>query len=414
MKQLLLPLAFLALSAQAQSADYTTPGSAFVLNEGWFGHENGSLNFFDGNDWTYHAFAKENPGHELGCTSQYATIVNGRLYVTSKQEKDGGATITGGRLTVADAKTLELIAQKPALENDGSPRGLAATDKFLYVATTAGVLVYDIETLDHVTTLGTGEYGTLVANAGRIFAVPGTGDIAVIDASTNTIETTIATTGKDFNTIVSAHDGNLYASTYSSEGWSYVSEPSLLRINPETLSTETLSLGDFCASGFPVNWTGWNAGGLVASPVSNRLYWSENAGWGTSLVLFYYDLDAQTGGVLADFTENAGYGFYSGAIAVHPTTGAIHAALSEANWGPGVNYRVIEADGTISYDQVLSTDYPYSFPALVFFPEQTGETGINSIAKNIEKTGSYDLFGRRANAETRGIVIENGRKTLKK
>ena len=53
-----------------ESVDYTK--GTFIVNEDWYGHQNSSVNFLsDDGTWTYNAFQRENPGPEVGCTSQF-------------------------------------------------------------------------------------------------------------------------------------------------------------------------------------------------------------------------------------------------------------------------------------------------------------------------------------------------------
>ena len=62
-----------------------------MLNEEWYGHTNGGLNWFSPDyDVVYQAYERENPGMSFGCTSQYGIIYDGKLIVSSKQAVDGG------------------------------------------------------------------------------------------------------------------------------------------------------------------------------------------------------------------------------------------------------------------------------------------------------------------------------------
>lgn len=72
----------------------------YVANEDWFGHDNGTVNYFR-NDGTivYRAYRAVNGEDEtLGATTQFATIWGDNVYFVSKQ---------GNRLVVADAETLK-------------------------------------------------------------------------------------------------------------------------------------------------------------------------------------------------------------------------------------------------------------------------------------------------------------------
>ena len=78
-----LPQTMLRATAQAnEQVDYTK--GTFIVNEDWFGHQNSTVNFLsDDGKWTLRAFQKENPGHELGCTSQFGTIYGDKFYIVS-------------------------------------------------------------------------------------------------------------------------------------------------------------------------------------------------------------------------------------------------------------------------------------------------------------------------------------------
>ena len=114
------------LTRAAGDADYTN--GIIIVNEDWYGHQNSTVNFLcpdaaDGNYWQYRIIQAENPGVELGCTNQYGAIWYGRLYLIAKQAKDPGADITGGRITVVDAKTMKLLHQQELIDPSGAQCG---------------------------------------------------------------------------------------------------------------------------------------------------------------------------------------------------------------------------------------------------------------------------------------------------
>lgn len=98
----------MAASGLCAFADTDYSSGIFFVNEDWYGHQNSTVNYLrpddaDGDYWQYRVIQAENPGMELGCTNQYGAIWNGRFYLIAKQEKDPGAAIKGGRITVAAA-----------------------------------------------------------------------------------------------------------------------------------------------------------------------------------------------------------------------------------------------------------------------------------------------------------------------
>lgn len=127
--------------------DYTK--GTFIVNEDWYGHQNSTINFLtnDG-EWVYRVVQKENPDVELGCTAQYGQIYGGKFYVMSKQEKDPGATITGGRINILDASTMKMQKQIQTISTDDSGssnadgRGFLGVDEHKgYVGTSNGIFI---------------------------------------------------------------------------------------------------------------------------------------------------------------------------------------------------------------------------------------------------------------------------------
>lgn len=78
-------------------ADYTK--GCLIINEGWYGHESGSISYYDyeKNSLEHWCYKNQNFGDVLGVTTQSVTLWNGKLYVCSKQNN---------QLVVMDPKTL--------------------------------------------------------------------------------------------------------------------------------------------------------------------------------------------------------------------------------------------------------------------------------------------------------------------
>ena len=107
MKKIITILLFAAaLSSFGESTGYRD--GVFIVNEDWYGHQNSTVNWIsDDWEWSYRVFQQANEGKELGCTNQYGQIYGGKFYLIAKQEKDPGASVKGGRITVADARTMK-------------------------------------------------------------------------------------------------------------------------------------------------------------------------------------------------------------------------------------------------------------------------------------------------------------------
>lgn len=183
--------------------DYTN--GVFIVNEDWFGHQNSTLNFISNDgEWTYRVIQKENPGKELGATAQYGTIYGDKFYIISKQEKDGGAAIQGGRLTIADAKTLKMEKQLTTFATNSEGKSIADGRSFLgvdetkaYIGTSNGIYILDLTTNEikgqisgaegSATNLYSGQIGNMVRVDNKVYAVHQTKGLIVIDAITDKV-----------------------------------------------------------------------------------------------------------------------------------------------------------------------------------------------------------------------------------
>ena len=93
-------VAFVASFAQ-DAANAGQSYGALVVNEDWYGHQNSSINYLSPNgEWSY------NVVENVGCTACYGAIFNDKFYIISKTAKDPGASVSGGMITICNAKTL--------------------------------------------------------------------------------------------------------------------------------------------------------------------------------------------------------------------------------------------------------------------------------------------------------------------
>lgn len=98
-------VAFVASFAQ-DAANAGQSYGALVVNEDWYGHQNSSINYLSPNgEWSY------NVVENVGCTACYGAIFNDKFYIISKTAKDPGASVSGGMITICNAKTLAVEKQ---------------------------------------------------------------------------------------------------------------------------------------------------------------------------------------------------------------------------------------------------------------------------------------------------------------
>ena len=201
-------------SSILRSTDMDYSQGTFIVNEDWYGHQNSTVNFLthDG-EWHYRVFQTENPGHELGCTTQFGTIYGDKFYLVSKQERDPGAKITGSRFAVCDAKTMKVIKEFKYIAQNAEGKSIADGRSYLpvdehkgYIGTSNGIWIYDsdkmtigkqIEGSGNPNADGYGELyyaqiGTMVRANDLVFAVHQQYGLLIIDPKTDKIIRTIA------------------------------------------------------------------------------------------------------------------------------------------------------------------------------------------------------------------------------
>lgn len=259
----------------AQTKEYTN--GVFILNEDWFGHANGSINFMNP-DYSidYNIYKTANTNEELGVTPPFATIYGDNFFIVSKQ---------GNRLVVADSKTLQKKASFETIGGDG--RSFVGVDaKTGYLGTSSGLYLFDIENLKLGSLIeGADKFGALaniIRTSTYVFAVTQKGGILVIDPNTHKIKQTIA---GSFISVIQSKDGNVWGALANK----------LVKINPVTLETTEISIP---TKTIPNTWGAWNAGSFSASTQENSIYFFPGAGWSVSPTIVKYDVDKN------EFNEN--------------------------------------------------------------------------------------------------------------
>lgn len=271
-----------------------------ILNEEWFTHTNGGLNYFtEDGEVIYQAYEKENPGMSFGATSQHGTIWNGKLFVASKQAQDGGDPLPGGgRLVIADAKTLKHLgsldelqianASGTILKGDGRAVCGATPDK-VYVSSNNGVFVVDVadptkpEIIgrvgmgegDNNADLYNGQVGDMVNACGHVFAVMQGGGLMIIDTDTDTLnEATIS--DANVQGVTQTANGNIWYCTIGRDD-ANASCSVFVAIDPETLEEldrvyMPASIGTVACS-----WGAWRSTSFKGSHVGNDIWFVTGA-----------------------------------------------------------------------------------------------------------------------------------------
>ncbi len=271
--------------------DYTQ--GMFWLNEEWFGHCSGSINFV-GDDYTFtgKVFERENPWQAFGATSQFATVYADRLVVMSKQARDGGdlrgTAAGGGRVVIADAKTLKKIAAFDEIGGDGRAACGVGPDKF-YLSHASGIRVCraqgDTYVLDNADIAGigggstyNGQMGDLVYAGKYVFAVQQNTGLQIIDAETDTFVKTLEETAAQG--VVLAADGNVWL----------MATKKLYCIDP--LTAETIKTVDINQS-VACQWGSWRHTNFIAAKNKKMLYWMDGGAWSGSGNVYAWDMESE-------------------------------------------------------------------------------------------------------------------------
>jgi len=371
------------------SLDYTR--GVFFVNEDWFGHQNSSLNFLTNSGrWVYNAYSRENPGKELGATSQYGAIYGDKLYIVSKQAQDPGASVTGSRLAVCDARTLKSLKEFENIATDQSGQSVADGRTFLgvdehkgYIGTSNGIYVYHAGTMETGAQIaGTGnasgdlysdQTGTMLRVGGRVFAVHQKNGIVVINAETDAVETTVGapkdgSNQRGYGSVVLSKDGNLWCSVTGDVSGSGATQDYLIKLDPWTLDTTRVALPAGYA--VPNSWYAWTADGFCSSRQENKLYWKNNGEWFSSTKIYVYDIDGGKASVLYDLADydDGGWGLYGAGFRVNPETNDIYASLFRHFGTP--EYRTIKLNPATNAVTTYEMNDHYWFPAMPVFPDK--------------------------------------------
>ncbi|MDE7443318.1 MAG: DUF5074 domain-containing protein, partial [Muribaculaceae bacterium] len=409
--------------------DYTC--GVFFVNEDWYGHQNSTVNYLipddpDGDYWHYRVIQSENPGKELGCTNQFGTIWNGRFYLIAKQDKDPGASVTGGRITVADARTMKILHQSSLIDPSGAQcdgRGfVGVTNDKGYVSSSNGVWVMDLNTFeikgqiegsanpnmgddkpntDPTGSLYHGQSGSMVLAAGRVFVAHQQSGLLVVDPATDKVTNILSLESVAENagigSVVLARDGSLWLSVAQGTNGSGATLPYLVRVDPVSLDTEVINVPEGMYP--PANsWYAWTPDAFCASAVTNSLYRKGGQNrWFAGTKIFKFDIDTRSFNQIIDLDkEGANWKLYGCSMRLHPITDEIYMSLYHEFGPPPYVTRRYTANGEKIRDYDMISNY--WFPSLPVFPQSVGATdfteavadkasGIRIVEQRLHLTG---------------------------
>lgn len=378
------------------AASYT--GGIFLLNEDWFGHNASSVNFYSyaGDSIVYRAYQAANPGSTLGNTAQYAAQDGDNIYFCSKQNYGS----TGGRLVVADAKTLEKKVSIDAIGGADTRAFLSVSDTKAYVSTSAGVYAFDKST----STVGSAiagissEVGNMVLAGGKVLGA-GNGKIYVIDVVADTLIKTVAVSS--LTTVFKVND-QLYAAANSST-WGAPSSSSTERFIK--LDATTCEPVDTLAVPMATQntWFAWKNSNPAIDEANQVLYYSPYEGCN---FISKYDLAGRT------FTQqfitfDGSQQMYGNVVGFDSQNGYIVAETFEGYSSQNYYLNIYKTDGTQVKSIKLESNY--WFPSMVLFsPKEQVSTGVTSAAaaRQVASVKYFNLQGMSSDEPFDGINIK--------
>ena len=340
---------------------------AFLLNEGNFGNETGSLTYIHPSKKLVidQAYYRVN-GTKLGNVCQDLAFGNDQVYILSQLgPKNGGE----GLLTIANSHSLE----KVKVYNDealaqSTPTHIAVLRDHIYIRTERDGILRGSSEGGFTPITGTKKaLKQRMAQIGeRLFALTSDSKVLMIQG-TQVVRELNLSPAKPSGIAVS-HDGKLWVSTTSPNA--------ILKVDPTPdnfIALDTHVLDKSISATGPESWQRTTSSAFFAH--GDKLYFT-----GQSSVIYCHDFATSKTSQVIDVKTIDGVGtsanMYYNSLGVDPSTGELYYAAFEgySTYNKKNVTMVLKADGT----KLLLKEKVNSFPAGFFFiPNAASRTGAN-------------------------------------
>lgn len=315
-------------------------GGFYVWNEGWFGHDPASLNYYRDGVWFTHVYATVNPGASLGNTGTNMVRCpdNGLVYLVCKDDPTL-VEVDANMLRRSEIRSKSTTGQGYDFAPYDATTGYMSGSKGLYR------VALDPLRVDRCVCDERGTFADVHVARGKVFFIHA-GSVKVYDPADEQI-VTLCAANTGFR---ESADGMLWAA----------SAASIARIDPRTLAVETISTGSFSLR---YNST-YNPCAFDVTPDGGTFYYFTGSRYSaTGLV----KCDVATGTMTRIYDTTDGFAAYGGGVAVHPATGDVY-LLTCKSYSLCRIY-VVAPDGqqrqVIPY--TTDTDMSYWFPSQIVF-----------------------------------------------
>lgn len=324
-------------------------GGFYIVNEGWFGHGTGLVNFYRYETKTIEdsIFTKENPGKTLDpatSTLQSGVIFNKKFFLISK---------VGGPVVVTDEYTMAELARIPAKGGNDwrSFVGVDANKGFLSARN--GLYLINPTTLELGAQVDgiSGQVGDLMKVGNYIFALSQSKGVVIINATTNAIEKTITGAVVGF---AKTTDGSVWAGGGTT----------LFKINSTDLTVENITV-PFTIYG---SWGAWHPGSITASTRENAVFLAKNGTFSGGREIYKY-IPGNAATLTQPFiTLPTGKSLYGSGVAYDPAKNKV--ILTTVLTGFGESFKTNNMYFHDATSAALSDTYTYTgyyFPSIIVF-----------------------------------------------
>ena len=340
---------------------------AFLLNEGNFGNETGSLTYIHPSkklviDQAYYHIN----GTKLGNVCQDLAFGNDQIYILSQLgPKNGGE----GLLTIANSHSLEKVkVYNDEALTQSTPTHIAVLRDHIYIRTERDGILRGSSEGGFTPITGTKKaLKQRMAQIGeRIFALTKDNKVLMIQG-TQVVRELDLSPAKPSGIAVS-HDGKLWVSTTSPNA--------ILKVDPTPdnfVALDTHILDKSISATGPESWQRTTSSAFFAH--GDKLYFT-----GQSSVIYCHDFATSKTSQVIDVKTIDGVGtsanMYYNSLGVDPSTGELYYAAFEgySTYNKKNVTMVLKADGT----KLLLKEKVNSFPAgFYFIPNAASRTGAN-------------------------------------
>jgi hypothetical protein len=269
-------LAFCLSSCQKDDSKEAAPlakgkyeNGFFIINEGWFGHGTGEVNFYsyDTGKLTDSIFKRENPTKDLNpasSTLQSGTIYKDNMYLVSK---------VGGPMVVVDPYTFKEKGRIDAKGGNDWRAFLGIDENTGLLSSSSGVYMLNLKTLSTSSKLvgADGQIGDMLKAGKYIFMHSATNGMLIFNADDYSLNQKMKNVTMGF------------AQTPNGKVW-YTGGKYLYQIDPQTLIKDSVDLKFTTYAA----WGAWHPSSIVASTKENAVYILKNASFSGGSEVYKY------------------------------------------------------------------------------------------------------------------------------